>query len=565
VTGVRPTPHKPESYLGKTVAGRYEIKSVLGAGGMGAVFVAEQKPLGREVALKIIKQSLSDDPDAVARFEQEAKTVSTLQHPNLITVYDYGHDEDGTLFIAMELLKGRSVRDVLVEERHLEWSRTLPIVSDVCRALAEAHRAGIIHRDLKPDNIMLLDKSGEREFAKVLDFGVAKLLDTEGKGLTTTGVLVGTPGYISPEQMNGTTDDARSDLYALGVVWYEMLSGLSPFHDTTPMRLAVKHMTEAPPDLQSRVPGFGIPDEVATIVMRLLAKRPAERAESSQALLAEIDALWSRSNSLPPSATTETALASPSKLAPPPNASPSSRSSPQVAPPAPAPAPTPPTAHPPIAAAPTPTPVTPVPSNPQGIAPQVTQPQPIPVKGAGCGLPLIVTLVVVTLLLGTCGFAIVVGAMNAENNRTVTYEGDGRTVTLKSTGADVATEVSPPTPPAPAEPVNLKRVVRKLKKRPAQKAAREFLNAVDKGDAQRARRVLERAERLDPASMAELEEKFLPALLEYVAREPSRAKERARWAARSATLAAVMGQELGADLDPEALGALLRAMAEGQP
>ena len=418
-----PTPHTPESYLGRMVAGRYLIKSVLGAGGMGAVFVAEQQPLGREVALKIIKRALADDPDVVQRFEIEARTVSQISHANIITIFDFGHDDDGTLFLAMELIQGDSLRDLLIADGHMEWSRTLPIVSDVCRALGEAHRAGIIHRDLKPDNVMLVDKSGEREFAKVLDFGVAKLLEKEGTRLTSTGVLVGTPGYISPEQMNGVINDPRSDLYALGVMWYEMLSGLSPFQDTTPMRLALKHMTERPPPLLERVPGFGIPEEVARLVMRLLEKEPEARCSSTASLLAEVDALWAKSNSLPPSAATETGMVS-APLSPPPNhpTPAGTRSAPKLAPPAPevtpsaltAPrSPTPATApsfQAPVTQAPTPH-ATPPFATPPALRPQVTAPIQ---SSSGCSGLFLIFVVIAAVVVASVGFFFVVVVSSQE-------------------------------------------------------------------------------------------------------------------------------------------------------
>jgi serine/threonine-protein kinase len=299
-------PDPTQAMIGKTIAGRYEIKALLGQGGMGAVYEAVQQPLDRRIALKVIKRSLTDEPVAVKRFIQEAQAAAALSHPHIVTLHDFGQTDDGTLYIAMEFLEGKSVRQELAAHGAMPWQRTVPIVVDVCQALLEAHQRGIIHRDLKPDNIMLLQAAGRSDYAKVVDFGVAKLLDRpDGQStLTGTGMVVGTPGYISPEQINGVTDDARSDLYALGVVWFEMLTNRSPFEDKTPMKLVVKHLTEKPPQPSHLFPEGNIPPEVDALVYRLLAKEPASRGEGSAQLLAQLQELWARSQGLPPDAAT---------------------------------------------------------------------------------------------------------------------------------------------------------------------------------------------------------------------------------------------------------------------
>lgn len=271
--------------IGETLAGRYRVEELIGTGGMGSVYVAVQEPLGRKVALKCIRSVLTDDELAVKRFIQEARAISQLQHPNIVTLHDFGQDDDGTLFIAMELLRGESLRQRIERDGPLAPSESVVVIRDIARALAHAHAAGIVHRDLKPDNVMLSELVGHGRSVKVVDFGVAKLAQTE-KGeaaLTGTGHVVGTPGYIAPEQMNGVLDDPRSDLYALGVVWFEALTGASPFDGDTPMKKAFQHLTEPPPRPSARRPG--VPPACEDLILRLLEKKPEERPPSAAALL----------------------------------------------------------------------------------------------------------------------------------------------------------------------------------------------------------------------------------------------------------------------------------------
>ncbi len=281
-----------EKRLGTTLAGRYKIESLLGLGGMGSVYVAVQEPLGRKVALKCIRSVLTDDDLAVKRFIQEARAVSQLQHPNIVTLHDFGQDDDGTLFIAMELLDGESLRERVERDGPLGVGASIAVVRAIASALAQAHAAGIIHRDLKPDNAMLTELVGHGQAVKVVDFGVAKLAqEAADEALTGTGHVVGTPGYIAPEQMNCVLDDPRSDLYALGVLWYEVLCGASPFEGETPMKKAFQHLTEEAPRPSERRPGLSISRSVEDLLMRLLAKAPEERPASAEALLAELSQL----------------------------------------------------------------------------------------------------------------------------------------------------------------------------------------------------------------------------------------------------------------------------------
>jgi len=289
--------------VGSTVVGRYRIEERLGGGGMGAVYRATQEPLGRAVALKVIKRSLTDDPVAVARFEKEARAMATLHDPTIVTIHDFG-TLDGSalgatggagLFIAMELLDGEDLGECLSRTPRLDWRLVAYIGARVCDALAVAHHARVIHRDLKPANIMLLgEKVSEkvRPRVKVVDFGVAKLGQDAGGGLTNTGMVVGTPGYIAPEQMSGVTDDPRSDLYALGVILFESLAGRAPFDAETPIKVLLKHMVEPAPPLASLLPQpTDVPTALHELVDQLLLKDPAQRPETAGDVGARLTAM----------------------------------------------------------------------------------------------------------------------------------------------------------------------------------------------------------------------------------------------------------------------------------
>ena len=260
--------------------GRYRIIKHLAAGGMARVYVAEQAPLGREVALKILHREFSEDLDSVKRFEREAIAVSKLTHPNTITVFDFGQAEDGQFYLAMEFLEGEPLSNRLKKVGALAPQDALAIAAQVSRSLAEAHQKGIVHRDLKPDNIFL--GQIERNFVKVLDFGIAKLMKSEPvTKLTQMGAIPGTPEYMSPEQARGEELDGRSDLYALGIVLYEMLSGKAPFTAPTFLATALKHLSQPPPPLPRTVPA-----PLASFIINVaLAKSPNDRPATADLFL----------------------------------------------------------------------------------------------------------------------------------------------------------------------------------------------------------------------------------------------------------------------------------------
>ena len=290
-----PSDASESGFIGRQVAGRYRILDKLGEGGMGAVYRAEQISLKRTVALKVLKSELSAEPGLVRRFNAEAELAAKLNHPNTVTLYDFGQDVDGSLFIAMEFLEGRSLRELLLKEGPLPAARALAITDQVCASLSDAHGRGIVHRDLKPDNVMLVQIGKRSDVVRVLDFGIAKLRDEQGDitamPMTRAGDLLGTPQYMAPEQIRGEKVDARTDVYALGAMLYEMVTGRLPFEGPSLMAILSKHLTElpVPPDL--RRPDLAIPPPLCRVIMDSLQKDPAARPVTMEALSERLTAL----------------------------------------------------------------------------------------------------------------------------------------------------------------------------------------------------------------------------------------------------------------------------------
>jgi eukaryotic-like serine/threonine-protein kinase len=263
-----------DPFVGKVIDGRYEIQARIGEGGMGVVYKARQTSIDRIIAIKMLNAQMAGDPTWVQRFYNEAKACSRLQHPNTIRMFDFGQTNDGRLFMSMEFLDGMSLREALAKGP-LAPQRVVKILIQCCASLAEAHSIGIIHRDIKPDNVFLLNMAGSPDFVKLLDFSVAKLLEGD-RMKTQAGVVFGTPQYMSPEQGRGLPLDARSDLYALGILAFEMLTGNVPFNDENPMSVIQMHLHAAIPPLPQT-----IPYSVQQIVRRALEKEPARRYQSS--------------------------------------------------------------------------------------------------------------------------------------------------------------------------------------------------------------------------------------------------------------------------------------------
>jgi serine/threonine-protein kinase len=287
----------PDPNVGKVLAGRYRVVQPLGSGGMGVVYRAEHVHMRKPVALKILHPHMTVLPEVVARFEREAVAAGRIEHANVAAATDFGRLDDGTFYLALEYVEGKSLGDV-VAIGALPTPRALLIARQIADGLAAAHAAGVVHRDLKPDNVLLVEREGFPDFVKMLDFGIAKVHMEEGSGhkpLTQIGTIFGTPQYMSPEQGQGHTVDARSDLYALGVIMYEMLSGKLPFKHADLIVLITRHITEAPPPLPE-----GIPNDVRALVLELLAKKPEERPGSAAEVVRRIDRLLADSSIAPP-------------------------------------------------------------------------------------------------------------------------------------------------------------------------------------------------------------------------------------------------------------------------
>ena len=282
--------------IGQFVGGRFLVQAKLGEGGRGAVYQAEQVAMKRPVALKVLHPHLCQDQSLIERFHREAAASSRLNHPNTITVHDFGQTDEGTLYIAMEFVDGRSLADEIGTIASLPWSRAVHVALQIAESLADAHAAGVVHRDLKPDNIMLLQRAGSTDFVKLLDFGIAKIADAaEGgdkrKALTKTGMIFGTPQYMSPEQIRGSGVDHRTDIYSLGVILYHLLTGELPFAAENPMGMLTKHLMEPPRPMRSVRPGLDCPPQLESLVLRCLEKEPERRPRSMAEIVPELAAL----------------------------------------------------------------------------------------------------------------------------------------------------------------------------------------------------------------------------------------------------------------------------------
>ncbi len=277
--------------IGRTIDnGRYEIVRLIGEGGMGRVYEARQVSMDRRVALKILRAQLTTDEQLLARFQQEALSISRLRHPNTITIFDYGKTEGDLLFMSMELLGGQSLFSILRQEGRLGLSRALRIMDQVAGAVAEAHQLGIVHRDLKPENIQIDHVGNDPDFAKVLDFGIAKILGgdgrtSEGKALTLAGSIFGTPHYMSPEQVHGHKVDHRTDIYSLGIILYEMLAGQPPFDGNTPMAVMMAQASKPLPNMREHVPEAEVNDAVLQLIADCCVKDRAKRLRTADELI----------------------------------------------------------------------------------------------------------------------------------------------------------------------------------------------------------------------------------------------------------------------------------------
>ncbi len=276
---------KEDPLVGRVINDRFKIIAMIARGGMGRVYRARQEPLGREVALKVLdpRYKGGEDPEFQARFFLEASTAAKLSHPNTVTVFDYGKTSDDIYFIVMELVEGRTLSSMLKAEGALPGPRAIHIALQMARSVREAHGLGVIHRDLKPANVLITTHADEEDFVKVLDFGLVKDLE-ENQELTQQGLFMGSPKYMSPEQIQGGRVDARTDVYSLGVILYYMLTGKVPFEGATQVQTLMAHVKNDVPPME-REDGVPIPQELQNVVMRSLAKDMEVRYRSMNDLI----------------------------------------------------------------------------------------------------------------------------------------------------------------------------------------------------------------------------------------------------------------------------------------
>lgn len=281
-----------EDLVGTILENKYEILEKIGAGGMGAVYKARHQLMHRQVAIKMVLAQLSANSMTLKRFTQEARATSQLNHPNILTVFDFGISPSNQPYLVMDFLEGVNFGRVLEETRQIPIPRAIGIFLQVCAALGHAHQKGIVHRDLKPSNIMLIELDGQPDFVKVLDFGIAKVLssvDGETDNLTRTGEVFGSPLYMSPEQFRGKSMDARSDIYSLGCVMYRSLAGICPVTGKDVLECMYKHVNETIPPFSVTAPEAEIPERLEQIIMKALAKDPEERYASMNDLRADLE------------------------------------------------------------------------------------------------------------------------------------------------------------------------------------------------------------------------------------------------------------------------------------
>ncbi len=281
-----------QAWLGKVVDGRYRVVEVIGRGGMGVVYRVEHLRMGKVAAMKVLHRDLADDPDVIERFEREAAAVSKLHHPHTVQVFDFG-TANGALYLIMEYVRGVDLARMIERDGPLPWSRAAPLLAQVCSALQEAHELGIVHRDLKPENVLITRTAGGRDYAKVLDFGLAKLEQrTAPSSMTDKQQIVGTPYFMSPEQIRGDDVDARGDIYSFGALMFELLTGTHLFDAATAMGVLTKHLTAEPDAPSMRAPKMGIDPAVDHLCRKALEKDAAKRWQSAAELAEAIEEVY---------------------------------------------------------------------------------------------------------------------------------------------------------------------------------------------------------------------------------------------------------------------------------
>lgn len=274
-----------DPFLGKVVAGKYRVVSLIGEGGMGVVYAAQHVHVDRKVAVKVLPRELSQDREVKERFFREARAATTIRHENVVEIYELDETEDGMAFMAMELLDGCDLSELIAQEGRLPVERAVPILRQICSVLGPTHAMDVVHRDLKPDNVFLVEREDNPDFVKVLDFGVALMLNEPR--LTSQGLVLGTPEYMSPELVTGGTPGPAADLYAVGCIGYAMVAGHPPFHDQPLVQTMTAQAMTPPPPLGEECPD--VPPAFESIIMQLLEKDPEKRYPDAYGIIRDLD------------------------------------------------------------------------------------------------------------------------------------------------------------------------------------------------------------------------------------------------------------------------------------